>query len=233
MIADMPRYWLDSRPIADSASCGDFAECFRLGADRHAIIVGDVAGRGAVAGAAADAVLAYARGAVASSEPLRTALGKVDDFFTRAIMSEAVPLASLFLAVADVKDGVLEYASAGHEPALHFTTPSRHEHLDPTGPLLGLDELVRSNYTQRQVHFAAESLLAIVTDGITEARRYDEGELQFFGSTGVARALLKARRARANPARAISDAAVRHANGRTRDDATALVITLSERRMSL
>jgi serine phosphatase RsbU (regulator of sigma subunit) len=233
MIADMPRYWLDSRPIADRASCGDFAECFPLGADRHAIIVGDVAGRGAVAGASADAVLAYARSAVESTEPLRTALGNVDHFFTRAIMSDAVPLASLFLAVADVKDGVLEYASAGHEPALHFTTPCRHEHLYPTGPLLGLDGLLRSRYTQRQVHVVAESLLAIVTDGITESRRYDDGELRFFGSTGVARALAKARRSQADPARAISDAAARHANARTRDDATALVITLSERRMSL
>jgi serine phosphatase RsbU (regulator of sigma subunit) len=232
MIADMPRYWLDSRPVANRASCGDFADCFSLGGDRHAIIVGDIAGRGVVAGAAADAVLVYARSAVASREPLRTALANVDAFFTRAIMSDAVPLASLFLAVADVKDEVLEYASAGHEPALHFTSRSRHEHLDPTGPLLGLDGLVRSNYTQRRVHFAADSLLAIVTDGITEARRYDDGQLQFFGSTGVARALAKARRGQADPARAISNAAVRHANGRKRDDATALVITLSERRIS-
>jgi serine phosphatase RsbU (regulator of sigma subunit) len=226
MIAIKTPYWLDSRPFADRASCGDFVECFPLDLDLHAIVIGDVAGRGPAAGAAARAVLAFAYSAVASRVPLRTALHNVDDFFTRTVMCDAVPLASLFLAVADTTDCVLDYASAGHEPALLFTSHTRHDHLDPTGPLLGLDALAPSGFTQRRVPFAAESILAIVTDGITEAHRYEADGPQFFGSTGVARALAKARRTQEDPARTIGAAAAQHANGQMRDDASVLVVGL-------
>lgn len=219
-------YWLDSRPIADSASCGDLVAFFPLDADLSAIVIGDVAGRGPTAGVAARALLAFARIAVASHLPLRTALHHVDEFFTRAVMCNEIPLASLFLAVADTTDCVLDYASAGHEPALHFTSDTRHDHLYPTGPLLGLEALAPSRFTQRRVHFATESILTIVTDGITEARRYEADGPQFFGSIGVARALAKARRTQVDPAHAIGAAAAQHANGKIQDDASVLVVGL-------
>jgi len=70
--------------------------------------------------------------------------------------------------------------------------------------------------------FSSNSVLVVVADGITEARRYDADEPCFFGSNGVARAYAVARRTRQDPARAISEAAVRHANRVIRDDATLL-----------
>jgi serine phosphatase RsbU (regulator of sigma subunit) len=107
---------------------------------------------------------------------------------------------------------------------LHFTSASRHEHLGPTGPLLGLSGLLKPNFTQARVHFAPESALVIVTDGITEARRYDRRELSFFGSTGVARAFAAAQRAKRDPAEAIAGAAHAHAGRALCDDATVLVV---------
>jgi adenylate cyclase len=219
-------YWLESRPANDSTSCGDFAECFPIDADRIAIIIGDVAGRGAIAGVAAGRLLELARIAVKACEPLRTALGYVDDVFTRQIMDEDVPLASLFIAVADAKDGVLDYASAGHDLVLHFTSRTRHDHLDPTGALLGLGGLGRADYAQRRIQLTPESMLVLVTDGITEARHYQAGAPRFFGSHGVARVLAQAWHSQHDPARAISDAAGRHSDGRNCDDATAMVVGL-------
>ena len=43
----------------------------------------------------------------------------------------------------------------------------------------------RTGFTQQRVHFTAESALVIVTDGITEPRRYDADEVRFGSSSGV------------------------------------------------
>jgi hypothetical protein len=160
---DAARYWLDSRPLAGRATCGDFAGCFPVGSERLAIVVGDVAGRGPAAGAAAHAVFERARRELRSRRPL----------------AEAV---------------------------------------------LGLGRLARCGFAERTVRWDARSVLVAVTDGVTEARGSDAGRPHFFGSFAVARAFASARRARVDPARAIGEAARRHANGRSRDDATVLVV---------
>jgi serine phosphatase RsbU (regulator of sigma subunit) len=135
------------------------------------------------------------------------------------------------VGLVDVKNGVLTYASAGHEPALLFATPTRHDHLHPTGPILGLGGLKRCGFTERTFRWSDRSVLVAVTDGITEARRYESGRPKFFGSFAVARAFINAHRAQVDPARAIGEAAREHANGHARDDATVLVVR-SDRRES-
>ncbi len=224
MIADPTQHWLHTQPASDRAANGDFADFFQIGLDRHAFVVGDLAGTGRAAASAATALLSYAQSALRSPAPLRTVLERLDGIFTRTIASERVPFASLFIAVSDSEDRVLEYASAGHEPALHFTSHSRHEHLGPTGPLLGLSGLLKPAFTQARVHLGPESALVIVTDGITEARRYERREPAFFGSSGVARAFAAAQRARRDPAEAIAGAARTHAGRALGDDATVLVV---------
>ena len=222
---DAQRLWIDSRAVAGPSN-GDFVTVFPLDRDRFAVVVGDVAGRGPVAGGAAHALAGYARDAIRTRVPLRTALAHIDDYFCRAVRSDEVPLATIALLVIDRQKRFLEYASAGHEPALFFQHPASHDHLPPTGPVLGLDPGVISPFAEGRAPFSDRSFVVIVTDGITEARRYDRGDPQFFGSSGVLRSFVAARRAGTDPARAIVDASVRYADGIARDDATALVIAL-------
>jgi DNA-binding CsgD family transcriptional regulator len=212
---------IDVRSGGEPASCGDFAEHLYLDPFRSALIVGDIAGRGPAVGGAADALRAYTRSALLSGAPLPNCLGSIDSFFARSIMTETVPFASLFIAISDQREAKLLYASAGHEPGLLFDTTGRHRHLDPTGPILGLQAmLTQSVFTERAVPIAGSDLLVVVTDGITEARRSDGAELSFFGSTGVARAVRDARLSLRDTASAVHDAAVEHARGALSDDAS-------------
>jgi serine phosphatase RsbU (regulator of sigma subunit) len=219
--------WIESSPVNGLESCGDFATCVDLARDRRAIIVGDIAGRGTAAGDGAAALCAYVHRLVARRvEPSET-MRAASDFFARTVMDEATPFASLFVAIADLHEGLVQYASAGHEPALLFNDgeASTHEHFDPTGPVLGLG--TASAYGQQTFPLFRDSFLVVVTDGITEARRTIHDRLAFFGTGGVARAVRDAVLQRQDPAREVHRAAVHHAGAGLTDDACVVVASLS------
>jgi phosphoserine phosphatase RsbU/P len=218
---------VDIRPAGDATTCGDFAEHLNLSPERSALLVGDIAGRGLAVGRAARALHARVRSWLLGGIPLPECLRACDDFFTRSIMCDEVPFASLFIAETDEGESTLRYASAGHEPGLLFSETGRHRHLDPTGPILGLRAILPdSTFGERVVPVSCE-LLVVVTDGVTEARRTEGEGLLFFGSTGVVRAVQDARFNRHETAKAIHEAALRHARDTLRDDASVVVSTVS------
>ena len=217
------KYWIDSRPVAGRAACGDFVECVDLG-HRHAIIVGDVDGRGTAASDGAAALRAYARNLVMLRVPLTAGLRLASEFFTRSIVPDSTPFASLFIAVVDPGKGSMQYASAGHEPGLLFDEDGAHVHLDATGPVLGLGPVPA--FAERVLPLRRNSVLVVVTDGITGARPPDGDQSTIFGSRGVCAAVRDALRQGSDPACAISSAAVRHARGQLVDDATVVVSSL-------
>jgi serine phosphatase RsbU (regulator of sigma subunit) len=213
---------IGTRAAGEAAACGDFAEHLEINRYRSALVVGDIAGRGAAVGQAARALQAYVRSSLLGNVPLSASLRACDDFFTRSILCDDVPFGTLFIAEADV--GSFRYASAGHEPALLFGDNGRHRHLDPTGPILGLRAMAPdSTFGERTLALRRTELLVIVTDGVTEARHREGEDLVFFGSTGVVRAVRDARFNGQDAAHAIHRAALSHANGALRDDASVVV----------
>ncbi len=220
-------YWIESSPVNGLECCGDFAACVDLAPDRRAIIVGDIAGRGTAAGDGAAALRGYVHRMVARQVPLTETLRAASDFFARTVRDDATPFASLFIAVADLREGLIQYASAGHEPALLFNDgeASTHEHFDPTGPVLGLGPAPA--FDQHTFPLFRDSFLVVVTDGITEARRRVGDAFSFFGTGGVARAVRDAVVQRRDPAREVHRAAAHHAGGALSDDACVVVSPLS------
>jgi serine phosphatase RsbU (regulator of sigma subunit) len=210
-----------------SKRCGDFAKVVELPRYRRAFIVGDVAGHGAGSGDGAAALSAYVRYLVSLNVSLPETLRAASDYFARRVMSESMSFASLFIAIADPREGTLAYASAGHEPGMLFdrADASTHVHLQPTGPVLGLQ--ASPAFGEYAIPLFPESLLVVVTDGITDARRCVEDELSFFGTAGVARAIHTAVRMRRDPTHEIYSAAVLHSGGALTDDACVLVSSLS------
>jgi serine phosphatase RsbU (regulator of sigma subunit) len=220
--------WIESKSVDETQYSGDFAARLELAPHRQAIIVGDIAGHHAGAGDAA-ALRIYVSRLVLQGVPVNTILRAASNVFSRTLMTEATPFASLFLAVADLRKGSLEYASAGHEPALLFSADPaishHHQHLPPTGPLLGIE--TRPVFGRRTIPLLHDSLLVVVTDGITEARRDVGDAFSFFGSAGISRAVHGAIRNQRDPAQEIFDAAVRHGGGELTDDASVVVAALS------
>lgn len=221
-------FWIDAHPAGDDQHSGDFALHVRLDLHRSAVAVADVAGHGLVAGHAAEELQERVRALLLSSAPPASVLQSTAAFFDRELLSEAIPFATLFLAVVDERRDMIHYASAGHEPGLLFRGNRSHLHLDPTGPILGFP--MRAIYRERTLPFEANDVLVVVTDGITESRREAGGQLEFFGSRGVARAVAQAHRDGNDPARTIQSHAHAHANGRLTDDASACVIRMDRAR---
>jgi len=88
---------------------------------------------------------------------------------------------TLFYAVFDTNTGELVYVNAGHTPALLLRDGGETERLHQGGVALGLFD--QSGYSAGRVPMRAGDLLAIYSDGITEAenpegRPFDERGLE-------------------------------------------------------
>jgi sigma-B regulation protein RsbU (phosphoserine phosphatase) len=200
MSAALPtRNWIYGCSFDGSPYSGDFVDSVRLESGKRIVFVGDVAGRGPRAHAAARKVALYVRSLIVQGASLSEVLEQTDRFFERAVLEEMIPFASLFAAAEDAREHCLSYASGGHDTAILFRSGVSHMHLAPTGPLLGLGWDEAAIFTERNVPLADESLLVVVTDGITDARPSDR-DLAFFGSTGVVRAIAGAWSERSDPA---------------------------------
>jgi phosphoserine phosphatase RsbU/P len=216
--------WSDSYSVDGALFCGNFFDHVRLANGGYGLIVGDIAGRGIDAATAASTLCSRVRDLVLGPLPLTTTIRVASGVFTRTMMKERTPFASLFIAMIDSSGTSVRYLSAGHEPALLLRGDGTHEHLEPTGPVLGTGTITA--YRESVVATNPDEVLIIVTDGVTEARHEDGDRLQFFGSTGVVRSATRALRSGADPARAICAAAREHAQGRLTDDACAVVSRL-------
>jgi serine phosphatase RsbU (regulator of sigma subunit) len=219
------KLWTESHGCNGTPNYGDFCDCIQVGATQYAMISGDVAGHGTGVRAASRRLHAYTVTVASSCISLSIGMMAVDTFFARTIRSETIPFASLFIAIVDLRNGDLRYVSAGHEPALLIAVDGVQQPLDPTGGLLGIDDV--APHHERALRLVRESLLVVVSDGITESRRRDRQGLALFGSSGVVAAVRDAMLKRRDPARAIYTAARRYANNELTDDSSILVSRLT------
>jgi serine phosphatase RsbU (regulator of sigma subunit) len=154
---------------------GDFYDILPLDDGRLVITVGDVAGKGSPAALLMALLLAMLRTLV--DEKLEAA-----DLVTRLNVqvcrhAPASRFITLFYAVFEPLTGKLTYVSAGHMPPLVLRRDGTCERLSDGGIALGMFE--RSTYTTGYVMLQPDDLIAVYSDGITEAenpggRPFDE-----------------------------------------------------------
>ncbi|MCZ7417501.1 MULTISPECIES: ATP-binding SpoIIE family protein phosphatase [unclassified Streptomyces] len=169
----------------ETAVGGDWYDVITLGADRTALVIGDVMGRGvraaAVMGQLRTAVRAYARLDLPPHEVLQLLDGLAAEI-------DPSQLATCLYAVHDPGEGQLTYASAGHPPILVRTADGRvHRTDEATGPPLGTEGW---QHTSATVAFPEGSTAVLYTDGLVERRDADIDvglatlERAFAGATG-------------------------------------------------
>ncbi|MGW4528002.1 PP2C family protein-serine/threonine phosphatase [Amycolatopsis sp. NPDC004378] len=153
---------------------GDFHDVVPLPGDRCALVVGDVVGKGLQAAtvmgqlrSAARVLLLDNRGPAQALTSLDTFAGDLDGAFCTTV----------FCAVVHRRTGHIDYASAGHVPALLSEpgVPGHRRLGEAMGPPLGAP--TRRARGQAGALLSAGSLLLLYTDGLVEARgRYiDDG----------------------------------------------------------
>jgi serine phosphatase RsbU (regulator of sigma subunit)/predicted enzyme related to lactoylglutathione lyase len=145
---------------------GDYYDFLDLGQERLGLVIGDIAGKGMPAALLMANLQANLRSqcAIAVEQPEQL-LQSVNRLFYENTADNAY--ATLFYAEFDDKTRRLRYGNCGHLPGLVLRGDRDVERLDATAPVVGLFPKWECPTTERQL--LAGDLLAIYTDGITEA----------------------------------------------------------------
>ena len=144
---------------------GDFYEILPLGDGRLVTAVGDVAGKGSPASLLMALLLAMMR--TLTDERLEPAelISRLNVQVCR--QSPGNRFITLFYSVLDLASGELTYVNAGHTPPLLLRADGTVERLLDGGIALGMFD--QSEFTTGRVFLKPDDLLAIYSDGITEA----------------------------------------------------------------
>ena len=213
------------RAAGSSDVGGDFYDVFPLGANRWAVVLGDVSGRGADA-AALTGVARYSLRAITPdlSSPAAV-LGRLNDLLCRQGAEDRF-LTALLARLTTMGEAVdVELAGGGHPPALVLHDDESVTVLDrATGTLLGM--LPGTAFYDVRVKLRPGDALVLYTDGVIEAR---DGAGEQFGQNRLV-ALLStcAGRSAAGIARRIELAALAH-SPKLADDMAVVVVRATGR----
>ncbi len=171
--------------VAESRSCfqvgGDYYDFIPLEGGRLGLVVADVSGKGTPASLMMASVHAWLQAMAGTARPTQV-LERLNRFLYGTTQTSRY--VTLFYGELDPARRRLDYVNAGHVPPYVRRADGREERLTAGGPVLGLLEGVALD--AGEVLFATGDLLAVVTDGVTEALGSQGDE---FGDERVRRAL--------------------------------------------
>jgi serine phosphatase RsbU (regulator of sigma subunit) len=145
---------------------GDYYDFLVLDPEHVGIAVGDVAGKGISAALLMASLQATLRSHVSLSGDGPASLAAAINAQLHAL-TEPTRFATLFWAVYDGKEKALAYVNAGHNAPLVRRKSGSVERLGTGGRPLGL--FASTPYSQDGVRLSSGDLVAIFSDGITEA----------------------------------------------------------------
>jgi sigma-B regulation protein RsbU (phosphoserine phosphatase) len=159
----------DSRPCYEVG--GDSYDWIELGSGRLALVVADASGKGTPASLLMASVHAFVHARAGTDTPATMAERLNRFLLARTQENQYV---TLFYAELDAEERRLAYVNAGHVPPYHVSRDRTVRRLSGGGPPLGL--LEGASYAEGRIMLAPGDVLAMVTDGLTEASAPDETE---------------------------------------------------------
>ena len=181
-------YALHALNLPAKSVAGDFFDFFMIDADRLALVMADVSGKGLPAAL----YMAVARTTLRDCAAAELSPKAVVEKFNRRLSEEDTRgmFVTLFLAYYHRATGELTYCNAGHNPPYLVRNDAlgaggRLESLGPTGPLAAV--FPDATYGEDRRTLAAGDLLFLYTDGITEA---GAGRKELFGEQRLESLLL-------------------------------------------
>ncbi|HKB39955.1 MAG TPA: SpoIIE family protein phosphatase [Gemmataceae bacterium] len=170
---------------AVSRSCyevgGDCYDWINLGSGRLALVIADVSGKGTPASLLMASVHAFIQALAGTAAPAQV-IERLNRFLFASTQENRY--VTLFYAELDAGSRRLSYVNAGHVPPYRIARDGTVSRLLTGGLALGiLDEL---SYETGEVRLEPGDVVAMVTDGVTEANAPDESE---FGDERVCETL--------------------------------------------
>lgn len=182
-----PRFDIAAKYAPSYQLGGDFYDIFEQ-RGKLGVVVGDVSGKGVPAALLMSAIRATLRAYVSDDRPLDQVIGGVNWATSRdTLESEFV---TIWCGLIDPATLEVQYCAAGHDPALVFTPDGKVEELGVGGMAVGIDPL--HSYPLGTHRLRAGDVLAAYTDGLPDARSFDE---QRFGKQRVKETILQLLRA--------------------------------------
>ncbi|AOR36697.1 guanylate cyclase [Streptomyces fodineus] len=205
---------------------GDFYDVFPLSADRWALMIGDVSGRGALAATTTGMVRHTARAAARLLNEPAAVVTAINDALTENTTDDDQFVSLVYGELRHTASHLtLNLIRAGHVPPLVRRADGTVVELTQPGLLLGIGP--DPGFCPCRIDLHPGDSLVLVTDGITEARSAG-GEL--FGEERLSDALVAVRTTTPTAAavvESITAAVTAFAGNATLDDQAALVITAS------
>jgi serine phosphatase RsbU (regulator of sigma subunit) len=221
----LPRAAPDVRGLdiaGHNAACrtvgGDYFDFIPYDDGRWALVVGDVAGKGMSAALLMSSLQARVQLLAVEGTDLATLMSRLD----HAIASRCPQnrFVTLFLCVIDAATGEASYCNAGHNPALLVRASGEVLPLAAMGTVLGI--LPDLGYQEQRFRLEPGDLIAIYSDGVTEATN---GEDEEFGAERLAELLIARRDETADDiVHAVNDALSDWTGGGPPEDDITLVV---------
>jgi sigma-B regulation protein RsbU (phosphoserine phosphatase) len=162
-----PRFDFGARIDPARQVGGDFYDVFRLGENKVAVLIGDVADKGvpsAIFMARAHALIAAE---AETYENPSDVMRKVNAHITR--LEKATQFVTVLYGILNIENGEFTYARAGHEPPLMLKPDGSVERLPhETGMAIGLWEDIILD--EQSITLPPGSTLVLYTDGMTDCR---------------------------------------------------------------
>jgi serine phosphatase RsbU (regulator of sigma subunit) len=158
-----------SRPAREVA--GDYYDALLLEPGRLVLVVADVSGKGVAAAMLMSNLQAALHALLHQNLPLDNMVGRLNEVVYKNSTPEM--FITFFVAIIDTSSLILEYVNAGHEQPFLIRQDETIE-LGPCGLILGA--MPEAPYRLGRVLLRAGDMLALYSDGITEAMNADEEE---------------------------------------------------------
>jgi sigma-B regulation protein RsbU (phosphoserine phosphatase) len=164
---------------------GDFYDYFLIDANRLAVTVGDVSGKG-IPASLFMAVSRTVLRSITSAHDMEAGMAEANRLL--ATQNTASMFVTLFQGVLDLSSGLLRYCNAGHNPPYLLRADGGRSTLEATGVPFGIDAAMA--YRIAETTLAPGDTLFLFSDGITEAL---DPESKEFGTARLETALDDAR----------------------------------------
>ena len=165
-------YEIDARMLAAREVGGDFYDVLRLENGRIGLSVADVSDKGVPAALFMMSALTLLKGSAIGVGAPGAVLTEVNDLLNEE--NEAAMFVTLFYAVFNPSNGLLNYANGGHNPPI-IVHPDGTSTLLPATGGIALGVAPKFQYEESSVILDPGDTLVLYTDGVTEAMNA-EGE---------------------------------------------------------
>ncbi|MFW5807675.1 MAG: GAF domain-containing SpoIIE family protein phosphatase [Spirochaetota bacterium] len=153
-----------NRPAKDVG--GDYYNIINVDDKRLDVVIADVAGKGVPASLVMVMISTVLKNIIKANYGPRRIIAFLNRFLCKESTMERY--ATLSYVSIQVMENILQFTNSGHSPLIVYKSATRNfEQLDTPGIPLGID--ADQNYIQKQTEFEPGDIIALFTDGVTEA----------------------------------------------------------------